>query len=72
MCDKCICPEDGREVDSTDRVEYFLPGYIRHEGPTIIRDASKHLIFHKDCPVHGYEFIEEEESGGEISAPASE
>lgn len=56
----CICPEDGRMVDSNRRVIVIEPGAERREGNRVIRDRNKVHIFDKDCPVHGYTVVEEE------------
>ena len=58
---KCICPEDGRLIDSVNRVIVIEPGAEVREGNKVTRDRSKVHIFHKDCPVHGYRVIEENE-----------
>ncbi len=56
----CICPEDGRMVDSADRMYVLEPEAEIRRGGQVMRDASKVHIFDKNCPVHGYTVIEEE------------
>lgn len=58
---ECICPDDGRQVNSTDRMYVMEPGAEVVEGNTVRRDMSKVHIFNKHCPVHGYRVLEEEE-----------
>lgn len=57
----CICPDNGQEVPSNKRMLVIEPGAVRREGSVTIKDASKVHIFNKDCPVHGYRVVEEEE-----------
>lgn len=58
---KCICPEDGRMVDSVDRMYIMEPGAEVVVGDMLTRDASKVHIYNKNCPVHGYTVLEEGE-----------
>ncbi len=56
---ECSCPTNRGNIPSDKRVEYHLPGAFIRSGNVVMRDASKIIIFHADCPVHGYTIVEE-------------
>ena len=58
---ECTCPEDGRSIPAARRVYLYEPGAETRQGRAVLRDPSRVHIFDKDCPVHGYQVIEEEE-----------
>lgn len=51
---ECICPSDGRKVPSDKRVFVLPPDMEVEVNGVVKRDKTKLIIFHKDCPVHGY------------------
>ncbi len=55
----CSCPTDRGTISREKRVEYHLPGAFTRSGNVVTRDSSKIIIFHADCPVHGYSVVEE-------------
>lgn len=61
----CTCPDDGREVDRDNRVYVYGPKadvtIMTQQGPQRQLDASQVHIFHKDCPQHGYEVLNDEQ-----------
>lgn len=54
----CTCPEDRQMIDSGDRVILIPPDAEKRQGNMVVRDASKVVIYHKDCPLHGYSVVE--------------
>lgn len=48
----CVCPDDGQKIPSVRRIMVLMPDTPKGRG--------KAYIFDKDCPVHGYEVIQNE------------
>ena len=53
----CKCAKDWRSIPKERRVFLEEPGAVVRQGNQIIKDASKVLVFDKDCPKHGYKEI---------------
>ena len=57
---ECNCPADRQSIPKAKRVIIIPPDAIRREGNFIIRDLTKILIAHADCPMHGWYEITED------------
>ncbi len=55
----CTCPDNRQTIDSGDRVILIPPDAEVRQGNMVMRDPSKVVIYHKDCPLHGYSVVED-------------
>jgi hypothetical protein len=61
----CKCPADGRRIPKEKRVTVLAPGAVTRVQDMVIHDQDKVVVFHADCPVHGYTKLTEAEENAD-------